>query len=133
MHVYARVLRGGGFEMKRTTPSNSTHTKIEAQKTDVKVLSHATICAMQSFTELRQAREQPGANQVALAPQEHRAFAREWTQENPLLAVPSLTFAIPGYAVAKKLGLIGSRTPASFEQMGQSYLGIWDGLKALSR
>jgi len=64
---------------------------------------------------------------------EHRAFAREWTQENPLLAVPSLTFAIPGYAIAKKLGLIGARTQPSLEQVGQSYMGIWDGLKALSR
>lgn len=88
---------------------------------------------MQTFNELRSAREQPGANQAALAPQEHRAFAREWTQENPLLAVPSLAFAIPGYAIAKKLGLIGARTQPSFEQMGQSYMGIYDGLKALSR
>lgn len=88
---------------------------------------------MQTFNELRAARNLPGADQQKLAPMEHRAFAREWTQENPLLAVPSLAFAIPGYAVAKKLGLIGARTQPSLEQIGQSYLGIFDGLKSLSR
>lgn len=88
---------------------------------------------MQTFSELRAARDLPGADQQKLAPMEHRAFAREWTQENPLLAVPSLAFAIPGYAVAKKLGLIGARTQPSLEQIGQSYLGIFDGLKSLSR
>lgn len=88
---------------------------------------------MDTFNELRAARDKPGANQELLAPQEHRAFAREWTQENPLVAVPSLVAAIPLYAAAKQLGLIGARTKPSWNQIGQSYMGIYDGLKALSQ
>lgn len=48
------------------------------------------------------------------------------------MAVPSLTFAIPAYAGAKALGLVGARTKPSLDQMAESYRGIWDGLKALS-
>lgn len=88
---------------------------------------------MDDFNSLRLARDVPGANQERLAPQEHRAFAREWVQENPFVAVPSLTAAIPLYAAAKALGLQGARTKPSFAQIGQGYMGIWDGLKALSR
>lgn len=88
---------------------------------------------MSTFNELRMLRDQPGANQEVLAPQEHRAFAREWVQDNPVLALPSLTFAIPAYAAAKSLGLIGARTKPSLNQMAESYRGMWDGLKSLSR
>ncbi len=50
-----------------------------------------------------------------LAPLEHAAFAREWTMENPALAVPALAVSIPGYSLAKLAGLGGDRTtPASF-------------------
>lgn len=87
---------------------------------------------MNTFNELRMLREQPGADQEKLAAMEHRAFAREWTQENPVVAPLSLAFAIPGYALAKQLGLMSGRSKPSFHQMGQSYLGIVDGLKALS-
>ena len=68
-----------------------------------------------------------------LAPQEHRAFAREWVQENPFVAVPSLAVATPLYAAAKALGLIGARTKPTMHQVGQGYMGIYDGLKNLSR
>lgn len=87
---------------------------------------------MDTFAELRALREQPGANQEMLAPQEHRAFAREWVQENPLVAVPSLAVATPAYAIAKQLGLMSGRTKPSLYQVGQGYAGILDGLKALS-
>jgi hypothetical protein len=88
---------------------------------------------MPTFAELRSARDTPGANQEVLAPQEHRAFAREWTQENPLVAVPSLAVATPLYAAAKALGLVGARTKPTLNQVGQGYMGIYDGLKALSQ
>jgi hypothetical protein len=87
----------------------------------------------QSFVALRALREQPGADQAALAPQEHRAFAREWTQENPLVAVPSLLAATPLYAAAKALGFMHGRTKPTLHQVGQGYMGIYDGLKALSQ
>ncbi len=68
-----------------------------------------------------------------LAPYEHAAFAREWTMENPLVAVPSLAVSIPGYSLAKLLGASRARSPASFSEMGQSYRGVGRGLLALMR
>ena len=67
-----------------------------------------------------------------LGPMEHAAFAREWTMENPLLAVPSLAVSIPGYSLAKLFGK-GARTKASFGEMGQAYRGVGRGLAALMR
>lgn len=64
----------------------------------------------------------------SVAPQEHRAFAREWTRENPWVAVPSLLAAIPSYSAAKRLGLIRARTPGTLEEMGEAYRGIGEGL-----
>ena len=68
-----------------------------------------------------------------LAPYEHAAFAREWTMENPALAVPSLMVSIPGYSLAKLVGASKARTPASLSEMGQSYKGMGRGLLALMR
>ena len=78
-----------------------------------------------------------------LAPAEHGAFAREWTQEMPWLAAPSLAVAAPLYYAAKqrplielaqKLGLVGpDATPASLEQLLASYRGIGQGLAQLSK
>ncbi len=64
----------------------------------------------------------------SVAPQEHRAFAREWTQENPYLAVPSLLAAIPLYSAAKRLGVIRARTPGSLNEMAEAYRGVGEGL-----
>lgn len=94
-----------------------------------------------SHADLSRLREKFANNQMMqslLAPLEHRAFAREWTAENPMVAAPSLAAAIPAYYLAKqpvalqamqKLGLVGEgATPASFEQMKQSYQGVGEGL-----
>src|SRR5512143_1057862 len=87
--------------------------------------THAQLLAMRNAL--------PGASpdQVALAGQEHQAFAREWTQENPMLALPSLLFAIPGYSAAKAAGLIHSRTPASLDEMASAYRGMGEGISNL--
>lgn len=94
-----------------------------------------------SHADLSRMRRDFADNQVMqsmLAPFEHRAFAREWTAENPMVAAPSLAAAIPLYYAAKnpvlmgaaqKLGLVGEgATPASLEQMKQSYQGVGEGL-----
>ena len=70
--------------------------------------------------------------QQQIAPYEHRAFAREWTQESPVLGPLSLTFAIPAYAAAKATGLQQARTPPSWDQVFQGYAGIYDGLKSIT-
>jgi hypothetical protein len=77
-------------------------------------------------------RNSPTADHNQLAPLEHRAFAREWTQENPWLAVPSLAAAIPLYTAAKALGFTNARSKPSLREIGQGYAGILDGLKSLS-
>lgn len=93
-------------------------------------LSHAELYNMRDKADQ--------AMQPLLAPYEHRAFAREWTQESPLVAAPSLAAAAPLYYVGKQKPLIGlmqrfgwvgpEATPASLEQLVQSYKGIAEGL-----
>ena len=66
-------------------------------------------------------------HQDLLAPLEHRAFAREWVGENPLNALP-LAAAIPGYQLAKLLGLTQSRSKPSMDQLFGGYQGVLEGL-----
>ena len=63
-----------------------------------------------------------------LAPFEHQAFAREWTKVDPL-AKFALPFAIPGYQLAKLLGLYPSASPASLDQLFAGYTGLAQGLR----
>lgn len=89
-----------------------------------------------SFAELRRLRDSlpdPKAQEF-LAPYEHRAFAREYMSQNPLMGL-GLLGAIPGYQMAKGLGLIGSRTGFTnpFRQMGQGFMGIGEGLSEFIR
>lgn len=67
--------------------------------------------------------------QRALAPLEHRAYAREAVSENPAMAL-SLLLGIPAYQVAKMLGLHGSRSGADPDQLIQGYIGVGEGLKS---
>jgi hypothetical protein len=69
----------------------------------------------------------PGTLQNLIAPYEHRAFAREATAENPLMALP-IAAAIPLYSGAKALGLIKTRSEPSLSEIGQGYLGIGEGI-----
>lgn len=66
--------------------------------------------------------------QAELAPMEHRAFAREFAQESPIRAAVSLPFAIPAYTAAKAVGLQNARSPASWEEMKQGFIGLNEGL-----
>jgi hypothetical protein len=73
-------------------------------------------------------RAAPGADQGMLAPFEHRAFAREWAQESPVLAGVSLPVAVPLYQLAKLLGLQKARTPASLDELFAGYHGMAEGM-----
>lgn len=84
----------------------------------------------------------PQSQQPMLAPYEHQAFAREWTRDNPMLAVPSLAAATPLYyllkqpllmSMGKSLGLVGpDATPASLDQLQAGFRGIGQGLGLLN-
>jgi hypothetical protein len=85
----------------------------------------------ESHESLFRAREGASAEeQERLAPLEHRAFAREWTKESPVVAPVALTFAIPLYTLAKSLGILTARSPASLREITEGYKGIYEGLKA---
>lgn len=79
------------------------------------------------WLKLYQARNEPEANQRVLGPREHGAFAESVVSENPLMAVP-LLFATPAYSVAKELGLLKTRSPASLDEVAEGYRGIGRGL-----
>lgn len=98
--------------------------------------NHPDPFSRMSFHELRELRASlpdPQAQQF-LAPYEHRAYARELMKQDPVKGL-GLLGAIPGYQVAKGLGLMGSRTGSSqpFQQMGQGYMGMGEGLLGLLR
>ena len=88
-------------------------------------MSHADLYALRA----RLPRNDP--RHAEIAPYEHAAFAREWTQEQPLRAIPSLAFAIPAYTGAKALGLTDARSPASLREVLMGYQGMGKGIAAL--
>ena len=65
--------------------------------------------------------------QQILGPAEHQAFAREATQENPLMAAP-LALATPMYSLYKALTNTGARSPASWDEMKGGLMGVAQGL-----
>lgn len=68
----------------------------------------------------------PSDLQNKISPYEHRAFAREATRENPLLALPIAagTLAYQPYKMLKGQ----SRSGASWNQIGHGLLGVGEGL-----
>jgi hypothetical protein len=82
---------------------------------------------------LRAANPDPMA-QKFLAPYEHRAFAREYMGQNPVGGL-GLLAGIPGYQLAKGMGLVGSRTGSGdpWGQIKGGYTGLGEGLIGLLR
>ena len=66
--------------------------------------------------------------QAQLAPLEHEAFAREYTQEHPIAGPLALGVLTPAYAAAKAAGATSGRTEPSLEQVLAGYRGIGQGL-----
>lgn len=66
--------------------------------------------------------------QKHIAPYEHRAFAREFVEQNPVTGAVGLAVAIPGYQAAKATGATGSRTGVDTKQMVEGYKGVAEGL-----
>lgn len=70
--------------------------------------------------------------QNAIAPYEHRAFAREAVQENPALVVP-IALAAPIYQASKAIGLESSRSDPSIKQLSETYKGLGEGVQAVAK
>ena len=66
------------------------------------------------------------ATQQALAPLEHRAFAREFVGDHPVIAA-GMPLASLGYWLGKRSGLIKSRTPADLDQVFGAVEGTLQG------
>lgn len=80
-----------------------------------------------SHSDLYSAREYlPAGYQNKISPYEHRAFAREATQENPWMALPIAagTVAYQPYKILKGQ----SRSGASLAQVGHGLVGVGEGL-----
>lgn len=83
-----------------------------------------------SWDDLWDLRNRAGADkelQNLIAPFEHRAFAREQVQENPLRAL-TLPVMVPAYSAYKAMGFGNTRSDPSFAEVGQGYMGIGEGL-----
>lgn len=65
--------------------------------------------------------------QKHIAPYEHRAFAREYVEENPISGSIGLAAAIPAYQAYKAIGS-DSRTGVQGKQVTEGYKGIGEGL-----
>lgn len=96
---------------------------------ELATMDHATLYTLRTRNE--------GNRDVfaLLAPFEHRAFAREATEENPALAVP-IALATPLYAGAKAMGLMrdgGNATDPSMKQVGYGLAGVGEGLARKAR
>jgi Transglycosylase SLT domain len=66
--------------------------------------------------------------QKHIAPYEHRAFAREYVEMNPVSGPIALAVGIPGYQVAKVTGLHGSRTGLQGKQVVEGFKGVGEGI-----
>lgn len=99
---------------------STSRTRNASQVSDMGLLSQM------SHSDLYRMR-QNYPDQNAIAPYEHRAFAREWAQESPVAAGLSLPFAIPAYSLYKLFGA-DARSQPSMEEIMQGYKGLGEGL-----
>jgi hypothetical protein len=90
-------------------------------------LTPGLLAQMDHATLYQKRAKAPKELQGLLSNYEHRAFAREAVQENPLLALP-IAAGVPAWQVYKMLVSPG-RSGVSFDQMGHGLLGVGEGLK----
>jgi hypothetical protein len=85
---------------------------------DLSKMDHASLYNARKYV--------PSELQNKISPYEHRAFAREATAENPLMALPIAagTLAYQPY----KMLMGQSRSHASLDQIGQGFIGVGEGL-----
>ena len=84
---------------------------------DLRKMDHRLLYAARDYV--------PRGQQNQISPYEHRAFAREVTMDNPLMALPVAASIIP-YQAYKALN--GARSTPSLDQVTEGFAGIGDGL-----
>ena len=92
----------------------------------LKMLGSSQLGSMDHASLYNARRYVPKDQQGDISPYEHRAFAREATQENPLMALPIAagTLAYQPY----KLITGQARSGANLNQVGQGLYGVGEGL-----
>jgi hypothetical protein len=100
------------------TPQQLAANLLRLSPEELQRLDHATLYSARGYI--------PREQQNLLAPFEHRAFAREAVQENPLMALPVAAGSL-AYPFYKTLVSPGRSAP-SFGQVGQGLLGVGEGL-----
>lgn len=81
-------------------------------------LDHASLYAARDYL--------PKEDQGLISPYEHRAFAREATQENPWMALPIAAGTVAYQPYKMLTGK--SRSAPSLDQVGQGLMGVGEGL-----
>lgn len=112
----------------------STGPSLPDQVVNGMTLPHDDVMSQMPWGKLIDLRNQAGNNvqaQSAIAPYEHRAYARENVGLNPVSAAVWAGMPI-AYQAGKILGVTPSdsqTTPASFKQFAQGELGVAEGIK----
>lgn len=79
-----------------------------------------------TLEDMRNGASKDVQNQVG--PYAHRAFARQVAGEDKLGAA-AVAIATPFYTASKALGITKTRSDASLEEMKQTYIGLYEGLR----
>lgn len=67
--------------------------------------------------------------QNVLGPYEHQAYARETTENSPILGPIQMALAIPAYAAARKMGVLHGRSDPSWDSILAGYRGVGQGIQ----
>jgi hypothetical protein len=100
------------------TPQQLAANLLRLSPEELQRLDHATLYSARGYV--------PREQQNLLAPFEHRAFAREAVQENPLMALPVAAGSL-AWPLYKGL-LSPGRSAPSFNQVQQGLLGTTEGV-----
>lgn len=99
------------------TPQQIAESLKSLPSTQLAGMDHASLYAARGYL--------PADQQGVISPYEHRAFAREATAENPLMALP---IAAGTLAYQPYKALMGARSAPSLSQVGQGLAGVGEGL-----
>jgi len=67
--------------------------------------------------------------QQMLAPFEHQAYARQYTQEHPVAGPIAMAVDAPAYQLAKLFGIKSGRSQPSLDELFAAYSGIMQGMR----
>lgn len=84
-------------------------------------MSHGDLYSLRAKLKTKEAQD-------IVAPYEHRAFTREYVEENPVTGTLGMVAAIPAYQALKSAGQTSSRSGASLEQAKQAAIGVAEGV-----